>query len=50
MVLTEHQTSELRKKNLRLLWLLLGFALMVMLTSFPFWIGIFRIVGDQAAG
>lgn len=50
MVLPEHQTSELRKKNLRLLWLIAGFALFVFLASFPFWIGMFRIIGNQAAG
>ena len=50
MAIPENQTPELRKKNLRVMWLLLGFALMVLLTSFPFWIGMFRIVGDQAVG
>jgi uncharacterized protein involved in exopolysaccharide biosynthesis len=50
MVIQEHRTPELRKKNLRLLWLMAGFALFVFLASFPFWIGMFRIMGNQAAG
>ncbi|MEN8213631.1 MAG: hypothetical protein ABFR19_04645 [Pseudomonadota bacterium] len=50
MSIPEYQTAELRKKNLRLVWLLVGFALFIFLTSFPFWSGLFRIVGDQAAG
>jgi hypothetical protein len=50
MTIPEHQTSELRKKNLRMVWLLIGLALFFFFTSFPFWTGLFRIVGDQAAG
>ncbi|MDJ0807669.1 MAG: hypothetical protein QNJ78_12650 [Gammaproteobacteria bacterium] len=46
----EYQTPALRKKNLRLVWLLIGFALFIFFTSFPFWTGLFRIVGNQAAG
>ncbi|MCU7935819.1 MAG: hypothetical protein KZQ99_13200 [Candidatus Thiodiazotropha sp. (ex Dulcina madagascariensis)] len=42
------QTPELRRKNLRLAWLLAGLALFFLVTSFPFWTGIFRIVGNQA--
>ena len=50
MVLPERQASELRKKNLRLLLLMGVFALFVFLASFPFWIGMSRIIGNQAAG
>ena len=50
MTIPEYQTPELRKKNLRLVWLLIGLALFFFFTSFPFWTGLFRIVGDQAAG
>ena len=50
MTIPEYQTPELRKKNLRLVWLLIGLALFFFFTSFPFWSGLFRIVGDQAAG
>jgi len=49
MAIPENQTPELRKKNVRLVWLLAGFALFIFFTSFPFWTGLFRIVGDQAA-
>ncbi|MCU7920301.1 MAG: hypothetical protein KZQ88_15395 [Candidatus Thiodiazotropha sp. (ex Dulcina madagascariensis)] len=44
----EFQTPELRRKNLRMAWLLAGLALFFLVTSFPFWTGIFRIVGNQA--
>jgi len=50
MTIPEHQTPELRRKNLRLVWLLVGFALFIFFTSFPFWSGLFRLVGNQAAG
>jgi heme/copper-type cytochrome/quinol oxidase subunit 4 len=51
-IMTTHasQTPEQRRKNLRLVWLLAGFALFIFLTSFPFWTGLFKIVGNQAAG
>jgi heme/copper-type cytochrome/quinol oxidase subunit 4 len=45
-----YQSAELRKKNLRLVWLLVGFALFIFFTSFPFWTGLFRLVGNQATG
>ena len=50
MTIPEYQTPGLRKKNLRLVWLLISLALFFFFTSFPFWTGIFRIVGNQAAG
>ena len=50
MTIPEYQTPELRKKNLRLVWLLIALALFFFFTSFPFWSGLFRIVGDQAVG
>ncbi|MBT2969451.1 MAG: hypothetical protein KME56_09165 [Candidatus Thiodiazotropha sp. (ex Ctena orbiculata)] len=42
------QTPELRRKNVRLAWILAGLALFFLITSFPFWKGIFSIVGTQA--
>lgn len=50
MVLTEQQLSERKKKNLRLLWLMAAFALFVFFASIPFWIGMARIIGNQAVG
>ena len=50
MAISQQQGPELRKKNLRLVWLLVGFALLVFFTSFPFWTGLFRLIGNQAAG
>jgi hypothetical protein len=44
----EYQTSELRRKNRRLAWLLAGLALFFLVTSFPFWTGLFHVVGNQA--
>ncbi|MCU7931836.1 MAG: hypothetical protein KZQ90_13630 [Candidatus Thiodiazotropha sp. (ex Codakia rugifera)] len=48
MRIPEHQTPELRRRNVRLAWGLVGLALFFLVTSFPFWTGIFRIVGTQA--
>ena len=45
MAISQHQSPELRRKNLRLVWLLVGFALLVFFTSFPFWSGLFRLIG-----
>jgi F0F1-type ATP synthase membrane subunit b/b' len=50
MAMPEHQTPELRRKNLRLVWLLIAFALFIFFTSFPFWSGLFRLIGDQGMG
>lgn len=47
MRIPDYQTTELRRKNIRLAWGLAGLALFFLLTSFPFWTGIFRIVGTQ---
>ncbi|MEJ2691710.1 MAG: hypothetical protein P8166_01350 [Candidatus Thiodiazotropha sp.] len=49
MSLPEFQTPELRRKNIRLAWVLAGLALFFLVTSFPFWTGLFHIVGTQAA-
>jgi hypothetical protein len=43
-----YQTPELRRKNIRLAWVLAGLALFFLVTSFPFWTGLFKIVGNQA--
>lgn len=48
MRVPEFQTPELRRKNVRLAWMLAGLALFFLVTSFPFWTGLFHIVGTQA--
>ncbi len=48
MSIPRFQTPELRTKNIRLAWILAGLALFFLVTSFPFWTGLFRIVGSQA--
>ncbi|MCU7810195.1 MAG: hypothetical protein KZQ77_03030 [Candidatus Thiodiazotropha sp. (ex Notomyrtea botanica)] len=48
MRIPEYQTPEVRRKNIRLAWVLGGLALFFLVTSFPFWTGLFRIVGNQA--
>lgn len=48
MSVPEFQTPELRRKNVRLAWVLAGLALFFLVTSFPFWTGLFHIVGTQA--
>jgi hypothetical protein len=48
MKIPAYQTAELRRKNVRLAWMLAGMALFFLVTSFPFWSGLFRIVGTQA--
>ncbi|CAD7855475.1 MAG: hypothetical protein [Olavius algarvensis Gamma 1 endosymbiont] len=35
------KSPEKRRKNLRLAWILAGFALFMLLTSVPFWRGLF---------
>ena len=48
MKVPAYQTSELRRKNIRLAWALGGLALFFLVTSFPFWSGLFHLVGNQA--
>ncbi len=48
MSIPEHQTPELRRKNLRLALALAGLAIFFLVTSFPFWSGLFKLVGNQA--
>jgi hypothetical protein len=36
-------TPEQRRKNVRTAWLLAAFALFMLLSSFPFWKGLYRI-------
>jgi len=36
-------SSEQRRKNLRLAWILAGFALFMLLSSIPFWKGLFDL-------
>lgn len=40
------QEEQLRRKNRRLAWILGGFALLVLITSFPFWQNIFKVLGE----
>ena len=42
------QPTELRRKNIRTALLLAAFAVFIFVTSFPFWQGLFRLVGGQA--
>ena len=42
----ETQNSELRRKNIRLAWILGGLALFFMLTSFPFWMNLLNVAGN----
>lgn len=44
----EYETTDLSRKNIRLAWILAGLALFFLVTSFPFWSGLFHIVGKQA--
>ena len=48
MKVPAYQTPELRRKNVRLAWVLGGMALFFLVTSFPFWAGLFQLVGNQA--
>ena len=48
MKVPAYQTPEMRRKNVRLAWVLGGLALFFLVTSFPFWMGMFQIVGNQA--
>jgi len=49
MSIPESQSPELRRKNIRLAWMLGALALFFLVTSFPFWSGLFKLVGNQAA-
>ncbi|MCB1752822.1 MAG: hypothetical protein KDI74_13980 [Gammaproteobacteria bacterium] len=40
------QDRELRRKNIRLAWILGGMALFFLLTSFPFWMNLFTKMGS----
>ena len=44
----DRQAPMLKRRNLRLAWLLGGLALFFLLTSFPFWSGLSRLLGNQA--
>jgi len=41
MMMRTNNTSERRRKNLRLAWILVGFALFILLSSVPFWKSLF---------
>ena len=47
MTVTE-MTPEQRRKNVRVAWLLAGFALFMFATSVPFWRGLFNMVMANA--
>ncbi|MCW8881251.1 MAG: hypothetical protein OQK42_06940 [Sedimenticola sp.] len=38
--------DELKRKNIRLAWILGAFALIVLITAFPFWQNIFKVLGS----
>jgi len=40
------QDNELKRKNIRLAWILGGLALFFLFTSFPLWMNLFTIAGD----
>lgn len=40
---TIEMTPEQRRKNVRTAWLLAAFALFMLLSSFPFWKGLYQI-------
>ena len=42
------QGQEVRRKNVRTAWILVGIALLVMLSSVPFWQQLFKIASDAA--
>ena len=41
------KSAELRRRNIRTALLLGAFAAFIFVTSFPFWQGLFRLVGNQ---
>lgn len=41
--------QELRRKNIRLAWLLAAFALFILFTSLPFWQGLFELYTGGAS-
>ncbi len=45
---TTSQQDNLRRKNIRTALLLGAFAIFILVTSVPFWQGLFKIVGTQA--
>lgn len=38
--------DDLKRKNVRLALILAGFALIVLITAFPFWQNIFKVLGS----
>jgi len=38
----------LRKKNIRTAWIVSGFAIFVLVTSLPFWMGMAKLMGEKA--
>lgn len=48
MAINDNRMQELRRKNVRVAWMLAGLAVFFFVTSFPFWSGMFQIIGDQA--
>ena len=46
MTVTE-MTPEQRRKNVRLAWILAAFVAFMLLTSFPFWKGMFTMMSQS---
>ena len=40
----------LRRKNIRMAWILAGFVLLVLLSAVPFWRGLFRLITAASGG
>ncbi len=46
--MTRTETSpEQRRRNLRLAWILAGFALLMLVSSIPFWRGLFNMITNS---
>ncbi len=43
MTAMTHIEEERRRKNIRLAWILAAFVLLIMLSSVPFWKGLFEL-------
>ncbi|MCB1857220.1 MAG: hypothetical protein KDI63_03060 [Gammaproteobacteria bacterium] len=46
--MTTDREEDSRRKNIRLALVLGAFALLVFITSFPFWTNLFKMIGNQA--
>jgi len=42
------QDELLKKKNIRTAWIVAGFAVLTLVSSLPFWMGMAKLMGEQA--